>query len=109
MKYLKKPRIRIPKTKINQFCESHHIDKLALFGSVLTNQFHESSDVDVLVEFEQDHVPTFFGLVDMKDEFEKIVGRKVDLLTPKSLSHYFRNEVLEHSYLLYGKKRFHPA
>ena len=71
-----------------------HIRRLALFGSVLRDDFRPDSDVDVLVEFEPSHVPGFFGLFEMEQELGEIVGRKVDLNTPGSLSKYFRAQVL---------------
>ena len=50
--------------------------------------------MDVLVEFEPSHVPGFFGFFEMEQELGGIVGRKVDLNTPGSLSKYFRARVL---------------
>ena len=83
----------ISEDKIADFCRRHHIRRLALFGSVLRDDFGPESDVDVLVEFEEGHVPGF-EFVSMEDELSGIVGRKVDLHTPASLSRYFRDEVL---------------
>ena len=70
----------------------HHITWLALFGSILRDDFGPESDVDVLVEFETGHVPglAFFA---MQDELSAILGRPVDLQTPPFLSPYFRQQV----------------
>ena len=86
-------RLDIDKKKIADFCKKNHIRRLALFGSVLRDDFGPDSDVDVLVEFEPDHIPglDFFA---MQDELSLIIGRKVDLNTPKFLSKYFRNDIL---------------
>jgi predicted nucleotidyltransferase len=92
-----KPKIKVPIAKIKRFCRSHHIVKLSLFGSVLTDRFTKKSDVDVLVEFDIGHVPSFFGLADMQFELEEFFDRKVDLRTKNDLSKYFRDEVLENS------------
>ena len=75
------------------FCQRHHIRKLGFFGSVLRDDFGPRSDVDVLVEFEPEHVPglAFFA---MEGELSEIIGRKVDLHTPRSLNRYFRDQVL---------------
>jgi hypothetical protein len=64
-----------------------------LFGSVLREDFGPDSDIDVLVEFEEGHVPglTFFA---MERELSEILGRKVDLNTPGFLSRHFRDAVL---------------
>jgi predicted nucleotidyltransferase len=79
--------------RIAEFCQRHHVRRLALFGSVLRDDFTPSSDVDVLVEFEPGHVPglAFFS---MENELSGIVGRKVDLNTPGFLSRHFRDRVL---------------
>ena len=103
------PKITIPKVWVEKFCKLHHIIKFALFGSVLSDRFSETSDVDVLVEFDPKHIPGLFGIVEMKDELTRTIGREVDLRTPEDISKLFRNEVIEQSYLLYGKERFKPA
>ena len=93
-------RIDIPKDKIAEFCRTNHIRRLALFGSVLRDDFREDSDVDVLVEFEPGHVPglAFFRL---EIELSELLGRKVDLSTPGFLSDYFRDEVLAEAEVQY--------
>lgn len=85
--------LEIPREKIAEFCRRNHIRKLALFGSALRKDFQPKSDVDVLVEFDPDHVPglDFFS---MQDELSEILGRKVDLNTPQGLSKYYRDQVL---------------
>jgi predicted nucleotidyltransferase len=74
--------------------------KLALFGSVWGSEFAPDSDIDVLVDFKEGHVPglAFFNL---QDELTVIFGRQVDLHTPKSLSHYFRDQVIASATVLY--------
>ena len=86
-------RIRIDREKIAGFCRRHYIRRLALFGSVLREDFRPESDIDVLVEFQPGHVPglAFFA---MEEELSTLLGRRVDLNTPEFLSRYFRDEVL---------------
>src|SRR5579872_1513344 len=67
--------IRLDKKKISIFCKKNHIDFLALFGSILTSDFKETSDVDVLVKFEKDHIPSLFDIGDIESELTAIVGR----------------------------------
>lgn len=86
-------RIPIPHEEIAAFCRRHHIRRLALFGSVLRDDFTDESDVDVLVEFDPDHIPGF-AFFDMQDELSVMFGRTVDLNTAGFLSPYFRDEVL---------------
>ncbi|MFQ5502207.1 MAG: nucleotidyltransferase family protein [Phycisphaerae bacterium] len=93
-------RIDIPQDEIIAFCRRNHIRRLALFGSVLRNDFGPESDVDVLVEFEPGHTPGlhFFGL---EIELSELLNRKVDLNTPGFLSRYFRDQVLREAEDLY--------
>lgn len=92
--------IKIDKQKIATFCKKHHICRLALFGSVLRDDFAPDSDVDVLVEFDPNNIPglAFFG---MQDELSEMIGRKVDLNTAEDLSKYFRKRVLSEAEVQY--------
>jgi uncharacterized protein len=95
-------RIAVPHTRVTAFCRRHHIRKLALFGSVLRDDFRPDSDIDMLVEFEPDHVPGLIRLAGMELELSELLGgRKVDLNTPMCLSPYFRDEVLAEAEVLY--------
>lgn len=93
-------RIDVPRERVVDFCRRHHIRRLAFFGSVLRDDFTPSSDVDVLVEFEPNETPgwEFFS---MQEELSEILGRRVDLNTARSLSKYFRAEVLAEAEELY--------
>jgi predicted nucleotidyltransferase len=90
----------LPAPAIIEFCRRHHIRRLALFGSVLREDFSDDSDVDVLVEFQSGHVPglSFFA---MEEELSEIMGRKVDLNTPAFLGHLIRDKVLAEAESLY--------
>jgi predicted nucleotidyltransferase len=85
-------RLSVDRGRIIVFCLKHHIRKLAFFGSVVRGDFQPGSDIDVLVEFEPEHVPglAFFT---MEEELSQILGQKVDLNTPQFLSPYFRSQV----------------
>ena len=94
-------KVPIDRGQLEQFCRHHHIRRLALFGSVLRDDFGPESDVDVLVEFEPAHVPglSFFS---MEEELSQILGRKVDLNTPGFLSPHFRDQVLAEARVEYA-------
>ena len=94
-------RIDVDQDRIAAFCRKHHIRKLSFFGSVLRDDFGPESDVDVLVEFDPEHVPGFFRLSAMERELSEIVGRRVDLRTAEDLSRYFRDEVVRNAELRY--------
>jgi len=95
-------RIPLDREQLADFCRKHHIEKLAVFGSVLREDFRPDSDVDVLVWFAPDHLPTLFGLIGMEDELSALIGRKVDLRTPEELSRYFRDEVIDEAEVQYA-------
>ena len=96
-----KPRIEVPQQSIADFCRRHHIQKLSLFGSVLSDSFAPDSDIDVLVEFEADHVPGL-ALIRMQDELSQLFGgRKVDLVTPKFLNRRIRSKVQSEAFTQY--------
>lgn len=94
-------RIEIPKDKLAQFCQKHHIAKLSVFGSALSESFGPDSDIDVLVEFEPNFTPglSFFR---MESELSTLLGRKVDLNTEQFLSRYFRRQVIENAEVYYA-------
>ncbi len=94
--------LAINKDKLTEFCKKYHIQQLAIFGSVLRNDFGPESDIDVLVDFEPGQTPGFFKLFDMEDELSSIFAcRKVDLRTPQDLSQYFRDKVVENAEVQY--------
>jgi len=75
--------ISIDLDPVKAFCRRHHIRRLALFGSVLRDDFRADSDVDVLVEFQPGHVPGL-DFVSIEREFSELLkGRRVDMVTPK--------------------------
>ncbi len=94
--------ISLPQDQIAEFCRRHHIRRLALFGSVLGDDFGPESDLDVLVEFAPGRTPGF-AFVAMQDELSDLLGRKVDLNTPQCLIRYFRDEVVAESEVQYAE------
>ena len=92
--------VRIPVGRLAEFCRQNHVQRLALFGSILRDDFGPASDIDVLVKFQPGHVPglAFFS---MEEELSRLLGRKVDLNTPNSLSPHFRRDVLAEAVDLY--------
>lgn len=97
--------LKIDKDKLSDFCECHHIQRLAIFGSVLREDFGLDSDIDVLVDFMPGHVPGFFRLFDIEEQLADLFGgHKVDLRTPEDLSRYFRDEVVATAEVQYVRK-----
>ena len=96
--------ILLDRERIADFCRRHHIQKLALFGSVLREDFGPDSDVDVLVEFVSGHVPGFLRLHQMEAELSRLFGgRKIDLVTEKFLNPRIRGDVLGEAEVQYAE------
>jgi len=93
----------IPEKQLAAFCQSHHIRRLSIFGSALRPDFRENSDIDILVEFEPNHMPGLFAIARMERDLSGMLGgRKVDLRTPNDLSRYFRQRVMEEAEVQYA-------
>ena len=92
--------------EIVQFCQQHGIQRLALFGSVLRDDFRPDSDIDVLVAFVPDRRVGLLTMARLERELgEFFDGRKVDLRTADELSPYFRDEVVAGARVLYDDRR----
>ncbi|MDY7030724.1 MAG: nucleotidyltransferase domain-containing protein [Thermodesulfobacteriota bacterium] len=92
----------ISKTELEKFCRRNHIIKMSFFGSALHDELGPGSDIDILVEFDNDHMPGLLDLAGMEIELTEVFGRKVDLRTPAELSRYFRDDVLEKAKVEYA-------
>lgn len=98
-------RIDIPSDEIGTFCQRWQITRLALFGSVLRDDFGPDSDIDVLVKFDERARPTLFDLSRMEAELKAILGREVDLVSQRGIErsrNYLRRKaILESAELVY--------
>ena len=97
--------IEIPVAQLTEFCQRWKVQELALFGSVLREDFRPDSDIDVLISFTPDNCWTLFDRVDMRDELTEIFGRKVDLVNKQGIErsrNYLRkNNILSSSKVIY--------
>ena len=96
-------KIAIDRAAVADFCHRHHICRLALFGSVLRDDFVPTSDVDVLVEFAPGCRVGLIRLAGIERELSDLLGRKVDIRTAADLSPYFRDEVLAQAEVQYAE------
>jgi len=97
------PQIQIDRDKIAEFCRRNHIRRLALFGSVLRDDFGRGSDVDVLVEFEPGQL-VGLRFIEIERELSSLLGGyKVDLITPKFLNRRIRDRVLASAEVQYDE------
>ena len=79
------PQLKIDKDRLAEFCRRWKITELALFGSVLRDDFGPDSDVDFLVSWSPDARWSLFDHVEMEEELAEIVGRKVDLVSRRAI------------------------
>lgn len=98
-----KPKIVIDYERLVDFCRRWEVAELALFGSVLRDDFNpERSDVDVLVDFKSGAGLDFFDLLTMTEDLEAIFGRRVDLVTKRSLRPRLMESVLAGAKVVYA-------
>jgi hypothetical protein len=89
---------------INDLCRKHKVRKLFAFGSILTNKFEQTSDIDLVVDFQDidlyDYADNYF---DFKDSLESLFNREVDLLEDKAIKNpYLRQSIDSSKQLIYG-------
>jgi uncharacterized protein len=91
--------------KIIELFKTHKIIKAYFFGSVLTENFNEKSDIDFLVNIQDDLDPVEAGghIWDLTYKLEDLLQRNVDLITERSIKNpYFKDEVNETKFSIYG-------
>ena len=90
--------------KIKALCNKHKVSRLFVFGSILTDRFKKTSDVDFIVDFEgielYDYADNYF---DLKTSLEKLLKRQVDLLEDKAIKNpYLRQSIDSSTQMIYG-------
>lgn len=88
-------RIEIDEAQLADICRRYHVRELALFGSVLRDDFDGESDIDILVEFEPDAPIGLIEHYDLQQELVTLLGREVDLISKRGLNPIIRDEVLD--------------
>jgi predicted nucleotidyltransferase len=94
--------IPIPGRRLAILCRRYHVSKLALFGSILREDFRPESDVDVLVAFEADAHVGFVTLSRMQRELSELFHRRVDLVPMDGLKPIIRESVLTSAQDIYA-------
>jgi len=93
--------VQIDDEHIRRFCVENRVRRLALFGSILREDFSPDSDVDVLVEFVPEAAVGFLGISRMEQELTRLFGRQSEIHTFSGLHPLFRDEVLREAEVCY--------
>jgi len=98
--------IELNKNKLTELCDTHKVKELYLFGSVLTDKFNDSSDIDMLIEFNQvDLLEYFDNYMDLKEKLEQLFLRPIDLVEIQAIRNpIFRKVIEREKQLVYERK-----
>ena len=94
------------KNQITELCDNHKVQALYLFGSVLTDKFNDTSDIDMLIQFNQVELLEYFdNYMDLKEKLEKVLNRPVDLVENQAIRNpIFRKIIDREKRLFYERK-----
>jgi len=89
---------------IHQLCSKYNVNKLFIFGSILTKEFRSDSDIDFVVDFDRVELMNYAdNYYDFKFSLENIFGREVDLLEQKAIKNpYLKKSINSTKKLIYG-------
>ncbi|MGK7904160.1 MAG: nucleotidyltransferase family protein [Hormoscilla sp.] len=104
--------LSITPEQMAMFCEKWKIEELALFGSVLRDDFrdggNEPSDIDFLYLFSEGSKHSLFEVMHLQEELEKMLHRKVDFVSKTAIQNsrnwLRRKEILESGMIIYAKR-----
>jgi uncharacterized protein len=101
-------RFNIQPNQLQEICQQWQITEVALFGSVLRDDFKAESDIDILVSFAEKAKITFFDLDTIESQLSKLFNRPVDIVTKQAIeqSHNWirKNNILNHSIVIYEQR-----
>ncbi len=99
-------RLGVDEATFTAFCRRWRVAEMALFGSVLREDFGRASDVDALVTFEPDAKPRLWDIFDMREELKRLLGREVDLIKrvviERSRNYIRRENILSTAQVIYA-------
>jgi hypothetical protein len=101
-------RLGIKSNQLAQFCEQANITELALFGSILRDDFQPASDIDILVTFDPNQKISLLEFVDLEYQLQDLLGRDVDLVEKSIVENDFnwirRQEILSNYQVIYESR-----
>jgi predicted nucleotidyltransferase len=97
--------LQVSAASLDGFCQKWKVRELSLFGSILRRDFAATSDIDVLVSFDQDAPWSLWDIAVMRDELSALTGRQVDLVEREALRNPFRRQmILESRKVIYDRR-----
>ncbi len=100
---MKLPKIEIDETKLIEIAKKYNVKELYFFGSILTDNFSDTSDIDILISFNDNSDIGLFELFDFKDELQSLYQREIDLIEKEGLRNPYRKKsILESARLIYA-------
>jgi predicted nucleotidyltransferase len=98
--------VELNKEKIKDLCDKHQVKEMYLFGSILTDQFNESSDIDILIQFLNVELSEYFdNYMDLKEKLELLFQRPIDLVENQAIRNpIFRKIIEREKQLVYERK-----
>lgn len=97
--------LKISQDELNNICKKYLIKELSLFGSIITDNFNDESDIDLLVTFEDNSNYSLFDIVRIQESFEKFFNRPVDLVSKKAIQQsrntFRRESILKNAKVIY--------
>jgi predicted nucleotidyltransferase len=106
-------RLGITPEQLAEFCQRWKVVELALFGSVLRDDFRPDSDIDIMVEFDPVACPTFSTLDRMEAELKIMFDRDIDLITRQGIAssrnYLRRHEILSFAQVIYATSLRHEV
>ena len=90
--------------QIKQLCKEFRVKNLSVFGSVLTDNFSSDSDIDFVVDFDENDPIKYTDLYfQLKDKLEQVLKRQIDLIEERGIKNsFFRKEINESKVVIYG-------
>jgi uncharacterized protein len=90
--------------RIKQLCKEYRVKNFSVFGSVLTDSFSSESDIDFVVDFDENDPIKYTDLYfQLKEKLEQLLKRQIDLIEERGIKNsFFRKEINESKIVLYG-------
>ncbi|MDR1924110.1 MAG: nucleotidyltransferase domain-containing protein [Planctomycetaceae bacterium] len=100
---LRKNGVSLNYEEVVDICKKYYVNELSIFGSSLRDDFNKNSDIDILVSFNKKSNITLFDIMDLENEFSKLLNREVDIIEKEALKNPIRkNKILSTKEIIYA-------